>query len=476
TDPNAAAQLDLLAQLIGSGPRRSGASGFRLNLFRNDAEEEEAESVVAASAGPTPGARDHRVPAPAAIMVSKIMKAGRVVVVLSGRYAGRKAFIVKNYDKSGSDESSGKTKRNYSHSLVVGVDRYPRKITRSMGKKRAAKKTKLKPFIKIMNHNHVLPTRYVVDTTFDSKVVNKEAFKGRRGQAQGNGTCQEPGGEVQGGQEQKELMEVMTVGEKGLSAFPEGENLTRWTATLEGPAGTPYEGDVYKLSLEFPADYPYKSPRCPLHYSLLSSQCRPVRQHLLGHSQGELERPCTPCALSCCPCDLCLTSPNNDSPLNAQAASLWCNPAKFAEKKRAFQEQQRSASTKYAGRKAFIVKNYDKSGSDESSGKSGQDKRNYSHSLVVGVDRYPRKITRSMGKKRAAKKTKLKPFIKIMNHNHVLPTRYVVDTTFDSKVVNKEAFKDAAAKRKAMALVKSLEEKYKAGKNKWFFTKLRFLT
>ncbi|PAA55444.1 hypothetical protein BOX15_Mlig002990g1 [Macrostomum lignano] len=61
TDPNAAAQLDLLAQLIGSGPRRSGASGFRLNLFRNDAEEEEAESVVAASAGPTPGARDHRV-------------------------------------------------------------------------------------------------------------------------------------------------------------------------------------------------------------------------------------------------------------------------------------------------------------------------------------------------------------------------------------------------------------------------------
>uniref|UniRef100_A0A1I8HQJ5 60S ribosomal protein L27 n=1 Tax=Macrostomum lignano TaxID=282301 RepID=A0A1I8HQJ5_9PLAT len=444
-------------------------------------------------------------------MVSKIMKAGRVVVVLSGRYAGRKAFIVKNYDKSGSDESSGKSgqdKRNYSHSLVVGVDRYPRKITRSMGKKRAAKKTKLKPFIKIMNHNHVLPTRYVVDTTFDSKVVNKEAFKDAAAKRKAMALVKSLEEKYKAGKNkwfftklkqmaagsanilsrrlQKELMEVMTVGEKGLSAFPEGENLTRWTATLEGPAGTPYEGDVYKLSLEFPADYPYKSPvvrfTTPCFHPNVD-QYGNICLDILKENWSALYTVRT-ILLSL---RSLLNEPNNDSPLNAQAASLWCNPAKFAEKKRAFQEQQRSASTnnnagrvvvvlsgRYAGRKAFIVKNYDKSGSDESSGKSGQDKRNYSHSLVVGVDRYPRKITRSMGKKRAAKKTKLKPFIKIMNHNHVLPTRYVVDTTFDSKVVNKEAFKDAAAKRKAMALVKSLEEKYKAGKNKWFFTKLRF--
>lgn len=39
--------------------------------------------------------------------------------------------------------------RPYPHAIVAGVDRYPRKVTRGMGKKRIEKRSKVKPFIKV---------------------------------------------------------------------------------------------------------------------------------------------------------------------------------------------------------------------------------------------------------------------------------------------------------------------------------------
>lgn len=89
---------------------------------------------------------------PAAEGMGKFLKSGKVVIVLSGRYAGRKAIIVKNYDDGSND-------RQYGHALVAGIDRYPLKVTRSMGKKRTMKRSRLKPFLKIINYNHMMPTR-----------------------------------------------------------------------------------------------------------------------------------------------------------------------------------------------------------------------------------------------------------------------------------------------------------------------------
>ena len=51
------------------------------------------------------------------------LQAGKVVIVLSGRYAGKKAVIVKNYD----DGSSAKP---YGHALVCGLKKEPRKVGR----------------------------------------------------------------------------------------------------------------------------------------------------------------------------------------------------------------------------------------------------------------------------------------------------------------------------------------------------------
>jgi hypothetical protein len=49
--------------------------------------------------------------------MGKIMKAGKVVLVLAGRYAGRKAVIVKPNDEGTSDKP-------YGHALIAGIDRF----------------------------------------------------------------------------------------------------------------------------------------------------------------------------------------------------------------------------------------------------------------------------------------------------------------------------------------------------------------
>merc|ERR1711939_91264 len=88
--------------------------------------------------------------------MAKIAKPGKVVIILSGRYSGRKAVILKQSDE-------GTKERPYPHAIVAGVDRYPRKITKRMGAKKVSKRSKVKPFVKAVNYNHIMPTRYALE-------------------------------------------------------------------------------------------------------------------------------------------------------------------------------------------------------------------------------------------------------------------------------------------------------------------------
>lgn len=45
------------------------------------------------------------------------------------------------------------------------------------------------------------------------------------------------------------------------TAVPQEDNLQFWYCTLDGPAETPFEEGRFDLTMDFPANYPYKPPR-----------------------------------------------------------------------------------------------------------------------------------------------------------------------------------------------------------------------
>eukprot|EP00747_Dinoflagellata_sp_TGD_P161637 gnl/TRDRNA2_/TRDRNA2_178306_c0_seq1.p2 gnl/TRDRNA2_/TRDRNA2_178306_c0~~gnl/TRDRNA2_/TRDRNA2_178306_c0_seq1.p2 ORF type:complete len:148 (+),score=46.40 gnl/TRDRNA2_/TRDRNA2_178306_c0_seq1:26-469(+) len=96
--------------------------------------------------------------------MGKFIKAGRVVVLLNGRYSGKKGIVVKTFDE-------GSKNRPFGHCLVAGVDKAPLKVTKRMGKKKIAKRTRVKPFVKYVNYNHIMPTRYQIPAEVDSKTL-----------------------------------------------------------------------------------------------------------------------------------------------------------------------------------------------------------------------------------------------------------------------------------------------------------------
>ncbi|CAM6002274.1 unnamed protein product [Sphagnum balticum] len=106
---------------------------------------------------------------------------------------------------------------------------------------------------------------------------------------------------------------------------------------------------------------------------------------------------------------------------------------------------------RYAGRKAVIVKNFD----------DGTKERPYAHAIVAGIAKYPRKVTKKASQKKIAKRSRLKAFTKVVNYNHIMPPGEKLETT--------------ASRVEARKGVKSVfEERFKTGKNRWFFSKLRF--
>ena len=98
---------------------------------------------------------------------------------------------------------------------------------------------------------------------------------------------------------------------------------------------------------------------------------------------------------------------------------------------------------RFTGRKAVIIRSFD----------DATRNRPYGHCCVAGIAKYPKKVIRDSAKK-TSKKSRVKAFIKLVNYNHIMPTRYTLNV-------------DAVQSR-------DFEERFKTGKNRWFFSKLRF--
>ncbi|KAI9725143.1 MAG: 60S ribosomal protein L27B [Chrysothrix sp. TS-e1954] len=120
---------------------------------------------------------------------------------------------------------------------------------------------------------------------------------------------------------------------------------------------------------------------------------------------------------------------------------------------------------RFAGKKVVIIQPQD----------NGTKSHPFPHALVAGVERNPGHITKRMSKARQAKRSKVKPFIKIINYNHLMPTRYTLELESLKGAVSNDTFKEPSQREDAKKNIKkALDERYQSGKNRWFFTQLRF--
>jgi len=66
-----------------------------------------------------------------------------------------------------------------------------------------------------------------------------------------------------------------------------------------------------------------------------------------------------------------------------------------------------------------------------------------------------------MNKKKIERKSRMKPFVKYVNYNHLLPTRFVIKDDLDFKTIVSDDKMGAAETRKAMKaeLKKQLQDR-----------------
>ena len=104
--------------------------------------------------------------------------------------------------------------------------------------------------------------------------------------------------------------------------------------------------------------------------------------------------------------------------------------------------------------------------------------------MVAGIARNLSQVKRSYNKKKFIKRTSVKPFVKYVNQNHVLPTRFIVND-FDLKDVKDDNLKTKEARESLRKNLRATfsnslrnlpnpKDNERAGHTKFFFSRLRF--
>jgi ubiquitin-conjugating enzyme E2 D/E len=138
----------------------------------------------------------------------------------------------------------------------------------------------------------------------------------------------------------KELQELRTNPPADCSAGPvKDSDLYKWQATIMGPPGTPYQGGVFTLKIQFPTDYPFKPPKL----QFLTKIYHPNINHSGAICLDILKEQWSPAlTISKVLLSLCslLNDPNPNDPLVPEIAQLYLHDRlKYEQTARAFTEK-----------------------------------------------------------------------------------------------------------------------------------------
>ncbi|KAL7412068.1 ubiquitin-conjugating enzyme E2 [Mrakia frigida] len=127
-----------------------------------------------------------------------------------------------------------------------------------------------------------------------------------------------------------ELMGLMMASVPGISAFPESDaSLYEWRGSIAGPEATPYAGLTFKITLHFPSNYPYTAPTIkfvtPCFHPNVALPGGDICLDILKEKWSAVYSVQTILVSL----QSLLGEPNNDSPLNVEAADLWDNQEAF---------------------------------------------------------------------------------------------------------------------------------------------------
>lgn len=127
---------------------------------------------------------------------------------------------------------------------------------------------------------------------------------------------------------QNELMQLVMSGDKGITAFPQGDSLFNWVATIHGPLDTLYQGLTFKLLIKFPSDYPFSAPTITF-----TTPCFHPNVDTYGNICLDILKDKWSASYSVSTIlhsiRSLLSDPNIDSPLNSTAAALWSRPEEY---------------------------------------------------------------------------------------------------------------------------------------------------
>ena len=140
---------------------------------------------------------------------------------------------------------------------------------------------------------------------------------------------------------QSELKNLQKDPPANCSAGPIGDDLYKWQATLMGPEGTPYEGGVFLLSINFSEDYPFKPPKVSFITKIYHCNIRSDGAICLDILKEQWSPALTISKVLLSICSL-LDEPNPDDPLVPDIAEL------LQANKELHDEKARNYTTIYA--------------------------------------------------------------------------------------------------------------------------------